>query len=38
MANHCYDHAFFTYRNLTVTVLALCTAVPYLIPTPGGHV
>lgn len=38
MANHCYDHAFFTYRNLTVTVLALCTAVPYLIPTSGGHV
>ena len=37
MANHCYDHAFFTYRNLTVTALALCTAAAHLISFPGGR-
>ena len=29
MANHAYDHAFFTYRNLTVTFLAALCACGY---------
>ena len=29
MANHAYDHAFFTYRNLTVTFLAAMCACGY---------
>ena len=33
MANHAYDHAFFTYRNLTVSILALCAAMGCVIRT-----
>lgn len=37
MANHCYDHAFFAYRNLTMTALSAFTAITYIISPSGGR-
>ncbi len=34
MANHSFDHTYYTYRNGTVSVLACFAALAYLIPAP----
>lgn len=36
MANHSYDHAFFTYRNLTVSVLSGCIGISYIFPSSNA--
>lgn len=31
MANHSFDHTYFTYRNMTMAVLALYAMIPCLV-------